>query len=282
MILVLGGSGNVGSSLCRLMHTNKVQFVAPTSKDLDITNQFAVHSAIKDLRPSHIVNCVAKTNVDWCEDNSEEAHLVNGIAVDYIGKAAKTFKSKLIQISTDYVFDGKKDGIYSEEDQTNPVQEYGRSKVLGEKNALAHEGVVARIQWVLGQEKSNFVTWIMESIVNGREAKLSTIQYGSPCSSEYIAKNIYFLMALNAYTGIFHITHDDFVNRYDCATYISTRIGVHPSKNIVPVESVAFGKAERPVNTKLSNAKLKRHFGDSTKDLWVDDVNDYLISRYGK
>jgi len=282
MILVLGASGNVGSAVCKLLYENKVEFAAPTSKDLDITNQLGVRSAIKDLRPTHIVNCVAKTNVDWCEDNEEEATLVNGVAVDYIGLAAKTYRAKLIQVSTDYIFDGKKDGIYTEEDVPSPIQAYGRSKLVGEQNALKHEGVVARIQWVLGLEKSNFVTWIMESIVQKKEAKLSTIQVGSPCSAEYIAKNLYFLMALNVYTGIFHITHDDFVNRYDCATYISARMGVSPSNCVMPVDSVAFGKAERPVNTRMSNAKLKRHFGDNTKDLWVDDINDYLIARYGR
>jgi dTDP-4-dehydrorhamnose reductase len=282
MILVLGASGNVGSAICKLLHANNVQFAAPTSKDLDITNQIGVRAAIKDLRPSHIVNCVARTNVDWCEDNKEEANLVNGVAVDYIGVAAKIYRAKLIHLSTDYVFDGKKDGVYTEEDIPNPVQEYGRSKLLGEQNALKHEGVVARVQWVLGMEKSNFVTWIMESIVQKKEAKLSTIQFGSPCSAEYISKNLYFLMALQVYSGIFHITHDDFVNRYDCATYISSRMGIIPSHCVLPVDSVAFGKAERPVNTRMSNAKLKRHFGDKEKDLWVDDINQYLIARYGR
>lgn len=271
MIWIVGSSGNLGVAITKLLKSKNIPFYG-TDSSVDIKN---IHELEKiSPRPNIIINCAAATNVDWCEDNIKEAMHINAIAMHNLGAVSKKFNSKLIHISTDYVFDGKYSHKRNEWELCDPIQVYGRSKFRGEEIALEYDATIARIQWVLGH-KNNFVRWIKKCLETGEECNLSTTQYGSPCSVDYIANQI---LRLFSVSGVWHITHDDCANRYEVGLEVAKILSINPCDILFPVDNLVFGKAARPNNTRLSNEKYKRHFGINESDSWRTDLKKYLLA----
>ena len=137
-VLLLGGSGILGSEVLVLLQNENIDYVAPTSLDLDIRNRDQVLEFVSDFRPTWIINCAAWTNVDGAETSFEDARKLNETAVENVGIAADLFGCKVIHISTDYVFDGESSEPYLEISDVNPLNKYGESKLLGEKARYRH------------------------------------------------------------------------------------------------------------------------------------------------
>ena len=136
-ILLFGGSGILGSEVLCLLQNENLDYVAPASSDLDITNKDLLLRFISEFKPTWIVNCAAWTNVDGAESSFEEARQLNSIAVENMGIAAELFGCKVIHISTDYVFDGDASEPYTENSFALPINKYGESKLQGERALLA-------------------------------------------------------------------------------------------------------------------------------------------------
>ena len=192
MILLLGSSGMLGRSFISALSGNGATapaVLAPTHADLDVTNEVMVWKYFKTYRPICVVNCIAHTDVDDCEKDPKKAYLLNARIVQHIGQASKRFHAKFIQISTDYVFDGEKD-VYREEDECNPLQVYGQTKLEGERLALEYKALVFRVQWLFGRGKKNFVTWVMETVGKGDAVQVSQTQIGCPTGTDWLARTI--------------------------------------------------------------------------------------------
>ncbi|HEY5609945.1 MAG TPA: NAD(P)-dependent oxidoreductase, partial [Thermoanaerobaculia bacterium] len=154
--LITGANGMVGSALATRLESAGEDVVRASHSDLDITSLAAVRDIVETTRPDAIVNCAAFTQVDDCESREEEATRVNGTAVGHLAGAAND--ALLVQISTDFVFDGAKRTPYVEEDPVAPLSAYGRSKLGGEVEAArAREHLIVRTSWVFGAGGANFV-----------------------------------------------------------------------------------------------------------------------------
>jgi dTDP-4-dehydrorhamnose reductase len=279
VFLVLGGSGNLGSALIKFFNSNGTQCLSPSSSELNVLNRQSVSNYFIQNGPKikAIINCIAWTDVDGCEKNPEKAFEVNSIAPAHMANVAQYIGVPFIQISTDYVFDGKGSSAYSEDHPTNPIQVYGQSKDHGDRAVLMRGGCIARVQWILGESKKNFVTWVIDALRSKTPINLSTLQRGGPTSCVWLASRINDLIHQTSLTGIYHLVHDDYVNRYDCGLFIADYLGLSHEGVLNPVDHVNFGVAKRPENTMLSNKHTKslmRALGSEWA--WREDLSEYL------
>lgn len=279
MVLVVGGSGNLGQAICHVLRTQKIPRHVTNSQTLDVSHEFRVFAAFKAVKPKIVINCAAMTDVDGCEKDPERANEINHLGALNVARAASLYGSKLIQISTDYVFDGSKDAPYTEYDATGAAQVYGKTKEDGERAVLDLNGVVVRVQWILGYEKGNFVTWVANSLKSGTQINLSTVQKGSPASCLFLAEHILRIANASFSNGIYHLTHDEYVDRYACGLFIANCLGLKADGVLNPIGHVNFGLAKRPVNTQLVNSRYKQHFGINDKFCWKNDLSMYLCQR---
>ena len=157
--LVTGVSGQLGYDIVKKLKEQGLNDIfAPTSKEFDITNHEQVINYILEKKPDVIFHCAAYTAVDKAEKEEDKAYKVNAIGTKNIVEAAKVVDAKIIYISTDYVFDGTKEGQYEMDDETNPQNIYGKTKLQGEKEALKYlRHFIVRISWVFGINGNNFV-----------------------------------------------------------------------------------------------------------------------------
>jgi len=160
-VFITGAGGQLATDLVNVCSRANDEVVSLRRSELDITDGTAVATAIRDARPDVIFNCAAWTAVDDCESDSAKAELINGTAVGYLATAAEQNGAHLVQVSTDYVFDGSSPEPYHETDTTNPQSAYGRSKLIGETEALTVESAVVRTSWVCSAHGGNVVATIL-------------------------------------------------------------------------------------------------------------------------
>ncbi|MGH2083151.1 dTDP-4-dehydrorhamnose reductase [Aerococcus urinaeequi] len=259
MILVTGGKGQLGTEVCYLLDENKVMYKSPDSDELNITDREAVNRIVTNLKPSYIIHCAAYTAVDAAEE--EGKYLNNQVNVEgtrNIAYAAKKVGATLIYISTDYVFNGKQEGIqYKVSDQTNPINEYGKAKLLGEQNIkdILDNFYIIRTSWVFGKYGHNFV-YTMKNLA--KKNKILTVvndQIGRPTWTRTLAEFIYFVMDKNPEYGVYHLSNDDSCSWFEFAKEI---LKDNDDIEIVPVTSNEFPqKAKRPQYSIMDLSKAK-------------------------
>lgn len=262
VIMVLGADGQLGTAIKRKVVSdphNHWHFLSRAQ--LDIRNKDEVINIAASMQPHIMINCAAMTNVDNLEKNKEEAFAVNAYGAAHVAEAAVRLKSKLIHISTDYVFDGN--GIvengqmrpYRETDNTAPLSIYGESKLLGEK--LIQSGnsrhMIIRTSWLYGG-RNDFVSKIIRQAYSGKTLQVVSDQVGSPTSADALASAIIKIM-ITDYCGLYHGTCSGQVSRFDFARYILQQIGL--KNQVIPVLSSQFlNTAKRPAFSALDNARF--------------------------
>lgn len=225
----------------------------------DLRNKSEVLELIKKIRPSLVIHTAALTNVDYCEEHPEEAQSHNVTATANIAEACKSAGSKLIFISTDFLFDGKKE-YCKEEDMPNPINVYGKTKHDAEKEILRSgvRNIIIRTTiygWNI-QKKQCFPERVVSSLRNMEPMKIYTDQFATPILVTTLAKIIRQLHEKNA-SGLFHIGCDEKVSRYEFALKISDIFGLDSSL-IMPVKTSEHTQvAPRPVDVSLGNSKIK-------------------------
>ena len=235
-----------------------------TDIDCDITNYDTVISYLQDKAITHIINCAAYTAVDKAEDEEERAYTLNAIGPKQLALAASAIDATLIHISTDYVFDGKKENGYLESDPVNPISSYGRTKAAGEQyiQELTNKYYIIRTAWLYGLHGNNFV-YTMLKLMNDRET-LTIVhdQHGSPTHAKNLASFIVSLVTQNNTNeyGIYHYTNTGHTTWYEfaCEIYkLGTAKGLITSPcAITPVDSSQYPtKAKRPNYSYLINTK---------------------------
>lgn len=283
MYLLIGASGMLGSSFIEeLARYGSPRLLAPSHAELDITDETSVFKYFADHKPTIVINCAAARNVDWCESNPQEAFKQNAHAVGLIARAARDNRASLYHISTEYVFDGEKDGLYTELDETNPINVYGASKLFGEKNAIKYGATVLRVQWLYGATKSNFIQWLASVIRSGMRASITNAQIGCPMSTSWVAHVVLLSIAKQVSPAIYHVSHDDFCSRLEVAEAVCAYFGSKVSDHFDVITDTNFGTARRPVNSRMSNAKLRAALNITSLGGWQEDLNYYLSKVYPK
>ena len=178
--LITGRNGQLAQAFIKKFEREGVGFLAPDETHLDITDLSKVMNVIEESRPDVIINCAAYNLVDQAEKEPEKAFGVNAEGPKILAKAAHTYGSFFVHFSSDYVFDGmKENGLYHENDATNPLNEYGRSKLAGEKlvQEESRESLIFRLSWVFGEGKQNFISKLTEWAEKSEYLKVSSDEY---------------------------------------------------------------------------------------------------------
>jgi dTDP-4-dehydrorhamnose reductase len=249
--LITGAGGQLGRALAEaLSHQNAT---ALTHGDLDITEREVVLRVISDATPDLIIHPAAWTDTAGCERDPERARLVNGDAAGYIAEAAREVGAAMVHVSTNEVFDGEKGSPYDEDDATNPINEYGRSKLAGEEavRAALPEHYIVRTSWLYGPGRVSFPEKVLERArVDGR-LKLVTDEIASPTWTVDLAAAIARLNETGEY-GTYHLVNDGSCSREEWGEEVVRLAGMD-----VPIEATtqtAFGLPFRkPVDSTLAN-----------------------------
>ena len=256
-IVITGAGGNLGQSIANRLDIARHDIIPITRDVLDLTaSEAVIYKVLDELNPHYIVNCAAYTQVDKAEDEPALAHRVNAHAPAAIAKWVEKHNRYLIHFSTDYVFNGEKSMPYTVEDETDPINIYGASKLAGEQAVLEiapDHAMVLRISWVFGEYGHNFVPFVINAFENKQRVKAITDQMGSPTYTQSVAKLIadpqFFY---RRHTGLFHSNNKGATTRYDQACFIARAMGLDANELVEPVESSTLHmKAKRPYNTAM-------------------------------
>jgi dTDP-4-dehydrorhamnose reductase len=259
-VLITGAGGQLGIDIVRCCERAGDDVVAMKHGDLDIGDRDAVHGAVSLLRPEVVINCAAWTAVDACEADPDRALAQNGLAVRWLAESCDRAGARLVQISTDYVFDGSLDRPYNEWDEPGPVSVYGTSKLMGEQEALmlGPASTVVRTSWVCGQNGSNMVTTIMRLADHHTELAFVDDQVGHPTFTSDLAPMVRRL-AVDRRSGIHHVTNQGPTTWYGFARLVVAAMGRSPDmvRPITTAELQPPRPARRPANSVLDNAVLR-------------------------
>lgn len=259
--LVTGASGMLGRDLVAMLRRDGAQVTALTRRDLDITDAAAIAAALRDARPDLVVNCAAWTAVDLAETREAEALAVNGTAVGHLAAACAGTGARLIQLSTDYVFDGTARVPYPEDAPTGPVSAYGRTKLAGERAVLRElpdRGCVLRTAWLYGPHGGNFVATMLRLERERPTVEVVDDQHGQPTSTTAVAGQIIALAAAGAPAGIYHATCSGQTTWHGLAAEVFRLAGADPNR-VMPVPSSRMPRpAPRPGYSVLGHDAWRR------------------------
>jgi len=282
-VLVTGANGQLGKTLkdVSLKYSDRINFTFTTKSELDITNKVNIEVFFSKSNFSHCINCAAYTNVEQAENTPQKAFKVNAIAVKHLAQVCKTTNTILIHISTDYVFDGTKNKPYTEEDHTNPINEYGRSKLLGEQyiKQTLDKYFIIRTSWLYSIYGKSFLKTIVSKIGKNEKLEITTSQKGTPTSCKDLSLFIIHLIITtqNKY-GIYNFSAQGEATWYDFAIQISEHFPKYDASYISPVKEF-ISKAKRPKQSVLNNSKAARIYthGNNWRDS-VDEVVNNLVN----
>jgi dTDP-4-dehydrorhamnose reductase len=274
--LITGKNGQLAQTFIRRFEAHAISYSAPDEIQLDITNSKAVADAVAALKPDVIINCAAYNLVDQAEQARDTVFAVNAIGPRNLAQAAAAQKALLVHFGSDYVFDGlKENGLYTESDPVNPLNEYGRSKLAGERFVLEEldQCLVLRLSWVFGPGKQNFIHKLIEWSKSSEYLKIACDEFSVPTYTGMVVDST--LKAIEqGVTGRYHLTNSGFCSRYEWAKLIVSTIGVN--KFIRPVTMDAFNlPAKRPKFSAMNNSKLAGHLNVDIPS-WEESVRSFL------
>lgn len=254
-ILITGGNGQLSIDLAQVFEGTDL--VVLSREALDISQSHQVEEALQHYKPEVVINAAALTDVDGCEHNVEQAQLVNAQGPKNLVRGAQLVGARVVQISTDYVFDGALDRPYVECDQTNPQSIYGLTKLAGEQ-AMRNSDLIVRTSWLCGLHGSNILKTIVQLAQTGKPMSFVDDQIGHPSFTHDVATTIQQLVELEA-QGIFHVTNQGSVSWYQFAKTILSLMG-RPSDQLTAITSEQLQPprpALRPANSVLDNRALR-------------------------
>lgn len=270
-LLITGSTGQVGNALCALAEQQKIDYQAFSSDEVDITRESKVLRMMRRTKPTLVINAAAFTAVDLAEDDAERCYAVNRDGVHYLAKACNRNNVPLLHISTDYVFDGTKKTAYLEDDEPNPANIYGASKLAGEQvlRSVLNRHAILRVSWVFSETGSNFVKTIVRACREREELSIVDDQVGAPTPAADIARVLIamahqFDCGSRAW-GTYHYSGAEVTNWYEFGREIIAETGKYASvkaERIHHQKTVDYGyRAARPLNSQLSCRKILEAFG---------------------
>ena len=255
--LVTGAGGMLGRDLVTLLDSRREAVTGLCRSDLDITDVGAVRRALDRWQPAVLVNCAAWTAVDDAEAREEDALRVNGHAVAVLAALCAARGTTLVQLSTDYIFDGHASQPYPEDSVPAPRTAYGRTKLAGERAVLEQPhlvGYVVRTAWLYGAHGSSFVGTMISKARGGAPVRVVDDQYGQPSWTADVASHIVSLVQAAAPPGIYHATSSGETTWFGLAQEVFRQLGADPAR-VSPIQSATLDRpAPRPSYSVLGHA----------------------------
>lgn len=274
-ILITGAKGMLGTDLVKRLSI-KNDVIGVDINDFDINDEKETVREIKKTHPEIVINTAAFTDVDGCEREGEKAFKVNRDGARNVARGCREAGSRLIHISTDYVFDGAKGEPYKEEDEPIPINVYGMSKLEGEKEIGNFKFLIIRTSWLFGKNGKNFVDTILRLAKEKEELRVVDDQIGSPTYTVDLSESIERLIFSGA-GGIVHCCNSGECSWYEFAKEIIRTKGIKGA-NVVPITSGELKRpAPRPSYSVLSNERYHRLTGHRLRR-WEEGLRDYLTS----
>ena len=259
-VLVTGAGGQLGREVVDVFTSGSGghEVVGLDHAALDVADRAAVQTAAEVFKPDVIVHTAAWTAVDDCEGDPDKAYRVNALGPRHVAEAARRVGARVVHVSTDYVFDGTKDGPYVEWDEPAPRSMYGRSKLAGERE-LDPDSTIVRTSWVCGRHGGNMVKTILRLAADpDRALAFVDDQRGHPSFADDLASMIRRLV-LDGRPGLFHVTNQGAVTWFEFAKSVLAAAGHDPGR-VSPITTAELQPprpAERPANSVLDNAALR-------------------------
>ena len=278
-VFVTGVKGQLGYDVMRELEKRGIEGIGVDIDDMDITDAESVDRIITEAAPDAVIHCAAWTAVDAAEDEDkkEKVRLVNVEGPRNIAKVCKKLDIKMIQISTDYVFDGQGERPWEPDDPTGPVSVYGLTKRDGEEavREILDKYFIVRIAWVFGINGKNFVKTMLNVAKTHDTLTVVNDQWGSPTYTYDLARLLVDMVLTDKY-GIYHATNEGFISWYDFAVAIFKEAGVNVTVKPVTTAEYGVSKAARPFNSRMSKDKLDE-MGFKRLPSWEDALKRYIV-----
>lgn len=256
-VLVTGANGQLGYDVVKELQKQNIECYGATRQDFDIVDFEATKKFITNYMPDAVIHCAAYTAVDKAEDEQGLCYLVNASATENIAEICKKINAKMLYISTDYVFDGTKDDFYEVDDKPNPINVYGKTKLLGEQavQKILDKYFIVRISWVFGEHGNNFVKTMLRLGKERKEINVVADQYGSPTYTADLAPLLVEMIQTEKY-GIYHATNEGVCTWAEFGEEIFKIAGMDVKVNHITTAEYPT-RAKRPLNSRLSKNSLK-------------------------
>jgi dTDP-4-dehydrorhamnose reductase len=281
-VLIVGANGMLGQAVSAEVLLAGISFESKNSKELDICNVIETKNLVSEVGADYVINCAAFTRVDDAEVEVDAAISVNALGAENLANACKAAGSKLIHISTDYVFEGTGTVPYKESDVTKPLTVYGKSKLDGETRIIASgvDSYILRTAWLYGAGGKNFVTTMID--LANRQGRISVVddQIGQPTSTQQLAKGIISVLEVEPSFGIYNATCKGQTSWFHFAEYIFQALNFSDI-DLIPVGSDQFVRpAARPGYSVLSSEKWMANNLRPFLD-WESALTEFLKHNYG-
>ncbi len=277
-VLVTGVKGQLGYDVMRELSRRGIEGIGVDIDEMDITDSESVDRVITEAHPDAVIHCAAWTAVDAAEDEDkkETVRKVNVEGPRNIARACKKLDIKMLQISTDYVFDGQGERPWEPDDKTGPVSVYGLTKRDGENAVMEilDKFFIVRIAWVFGINGKNFVKTMINLSKTHDSLAVVNDQWGSPTYTYDLARLLVDMIKTEKY-GIYHATNEGFISWYDFACAIFKEAGIDMLVKPVSTEEYGASKAARPFNSRMSKEKLTLA-GFERLPGWEDALSRYI------
>ena len=263
-VLVTGANGQLGNEMRLMAQNSSYHYIFTDVEELDITDFNAILQTVKEKEIQIIVNCAAYTNVDKAENDFDIANALNNIAVGRLANVAKAQNATLIHISTDYVFNGNNHIPYTEDDITDPIGVYGKTKLAGEETIkkVGCNYIILRTAWLYSKWGNNFVKTMQKLTLEKDSLSVIFDQIGSPTYAKDLAHAISLIIERNMlnHQRIYHYSNEGVCSWFDFAKEICELSG--HNCNITPIHSQEYpSKVTRPHYSVLDKTKFKETFG---------------------
>jgi len=277
-ILVTGANGQLGQSL-QVLSLNEalIKFIFVSSKELDITKRESVISFLNKKNFDFCVNCAAYTAVDKAESDEDNAKKVNVLGAQYLAEACLNTNTKLIHISTDFVFNGMSNIPYTERHETRPLSVYGKTKLDGELaiTSILTEYFIFRTSWLYSEYGSNFMKTMLRLSTERNELGVISDQIGSPTYAKDLAKVIVHIIKANSNQfGLYHYSNEGVASWYDFAKAIFDITNTEIVTNAIPTSAYPT-PAKRPCFSVMDKAKFKKNLGIEIP-YWRDSLKEAI------
>lgn len=274
-VLVTGYTGQLGFDVIRELKARNIECIGTIRNEFSLTDTEKMQAFVKAYKPDAVIHCAAYMNVNEAEDNKDLCMLVNYSSTKELAKICKEIDAKMIYISTDYVFAGSGEGFYEINNDKEPQNVYGKSKLKGELaiQKILDKYFIIRTSWLFGINGNNFIKYVLSEQKKGNKLRIVNDQIGSPTYTVDLAK-LLCDMSLSDKYGIYHATNEGICSWYDFACEIFKQADI--KINVKPVSSTAFPtKAIRPHNSRMSK-KCLDEAGFNRLPIWQDALVRYL------
>lgn len=271
-VLVTGASGQLAHAIRLTWRAHDL--VLPEESVLDLSKQSAIRSVVAEVRPDVVINCGAFTQVDRCESEAELAQLINATAVGCLAEACEARGALLIQVSTDYVFDGTGTRPYREDDPTNPMSVYGRTKLKGERQAArCSRHLIARTSWLYDAWGKNFLNTMLNAAAQGRSLRVVDDQRGAPTTCRALARQLK-VAAEEGWQGLVHTTCAGETTWHGFAKAIFEAKGI--AANLSPCTTADYPTPARRPAYSVLDGHHRRSLGPDLMPHWLEALQDVI------